>query len=220
MCWDINVTIKNIGTVTRRSFRVQVQFDPPQTNFPDVSEWYEGREGTPNRLTPDGRVWEITFEIELPPGASIHVGWDFEDDEFEASVGGYRFLALLDGEEQEQTVGALALRLRQGVMTVANRPEAAEAILLSELRGAGSAEKLSLDQLIEGDKMLESLNWQNLLEDGEIELAPGGKGPVINARELDLKGFEAVLARVTISDINRQVTLESFHQVPITRLNS
>lgn len=221
MCWDYNLTIENKGGARRRSVKVQVTFDPPQAAFPNVSKWYEGRTGTARKITPDGRVWEVEFEIDLPAGESTHVGWDFENDEgFEMSGGGYRFIAMLDSGPQEQSLGAFALRLRGGVVTIANRPEAEEAFVLTGFKAAGAAEALTLEQMIEGDAALEALTWKDLLGGKPMELEPGKSGPNIDTREYDLDGFATVLARVELEDRDGDVRLESFHQVEVERLTA
>lgn len=219
MCWDYNLTIDNKGGARRNSVKVQVSFDPPQASFPSVSKWYEGRTGTARKVTPDGRVWEVEFEIDLPAGESTHVGWDFENDEgFEMSGGGYRFMAMLGGQPREQSLGAFALRLRGGVVTLANRPEGGEAFVLHGFQVAGAREALSLEQLIEGDEALEGLTWHDLLGGKPLELPPGKSAPKVDSREYDLDGYGAVLARISLGDIDGELRLESFHQVDIDRL--
>lgn len=219
MCWDYNLTIENKGGARRRSVKVQVSFDPPQASFPNVSKWYEGRSGTARKVTPDGRVWEVEFEIDLPAGESTHVGWDFENDEgFEMSGGGYRFIAMLDSGPREQSLGAFALRLRDGVVTIANRPEAEEAFVLAAFRAAGAREALTLEQMIEGDAALEALAWKDLLGGKPLELGPGKSGPKIDSREYELEGFATILARIVLEDSAGEIRLESFHQVEVSRL--
>lgn len=219
MCWDYNLTIENKGGARRRSVKVQVSFDPPQTSFPTVSKWYNGRSGTPRNLSGDGRIWEIEFVIDLPAGRSTHVGWDFDDDSgFDMSGASYRFIAMLDSGPQEQVLGAFAIRLRGGVVTIANLPEAEEAFVLTGLRVAGAREALSLEQMIENDRTLEALTWKDLLGGKPLELAPGKIAPKIDARDHQLDGFATALARVTIEDTAGDVRLESFHQVEVGRL--
>jgi hypothetical protein len=227
MCWDVNVTVKYKGNkfaAKRTRVRIPVTFDPPQATFPEVKTWYKGVVGTPMKITPDGREWEIEFPVNLAPGDSVHVGLDFRDS-VHISVGDtYRLLARASGKGKEE-VGALALRLELAknaesaphVIATASRHHS---VVVHRFAVAASDVRLDLDQLIGDDEALGGLRWHEIGPTPPYNLAPDSPSFRFDPPQDALVGMKVVLARTEVSDATQEVTIETYIQGPATALRS
>ena len=166
MCWDANITLENKGNVTWTEIIVFVTFHSPRSEFPQVDEWYDGISGeaSPVHGNPS-RKWLVKFRVRVPPGESVHVGWDFEESiGFDPPEGGLpSYGSLVPRLEQEGTAYAV----------VAGTPDGEPVAIVERVAFAASPERLPLEVLIEDSKPLAALDWHRPDIQLPAKTAPG-----------------------------------------------
>jgi hypothetical protein len=197
-CWQFNETYTN-DSDTPRMIKVFVKFDSQMALFPGVAEWYEGH-GAMISPQNDGS-WELKFPQVVQPHGSIHVGFNFQDDnvKFKHAYGQWCPIRV-NGEGETTTFAAVqlstALVAEQGlVLQVGVDPTAPGPITVSRLDWTATDSALPLSSLIFGNPDFEAQPWRAVTAELPFTLTPGDPPKVFDAPDAELVGLDFGLVR-------------------------
>jgi len=180
-CKDFNETFKNNTNraMTRLVITVKVQ---GASSFPHASKFYNNQ--PPNRVDRTGGpdadgyyTYQLTYVFFPPvqPGASVHIGLTFDQDQTLKLVD-YYFTFFNDAERKRLAGFSMIPRIdpQQGlVVDVSNDAAAPGAVTVSQLQWAVHSEYVALANLDWTDPVLGLLTWHDFTPDLPLTLAPG-----------------------------------------------
>src|SRR3989442_6326048 len=111
-CMDFNKTVRNGSNQTFTTLIQEIEIPGDVPSFPGISEWYGGNapsviENLGRNVHTGGTRYRLTWRVNVPPGGSVHIGWEFINSEIKFEDQGARLFSKAGGHYD---VGALAVR--------------------------------------------------------------------------------------------------------------
>jgi hypothetical protein len=230
-CWDYNKTFRNNQGQSLTGLKIIVSLDQPSTTFPGVGKWYHGN--SPDSITNlgDGKLWELKWNDVIPPGGSIHVGWEFETSTgFKESFAGFTHIEQAAIQKQAGVRTATAApgtyefasvaldtytTADHGlVLEVSIDPAAPTGVTVTNLEWVAIKSAVPLDNLIFGDPLFESLSWAKV-PGTPFTLNPGSPPRIFDIPDDALVGMSYGLVRYVAADTKYGFGQEAVYQNPL-----
>lgn len=217
-CWDYNETFENTSENNALiGLTLIVVFNPPAAEFPEIAKWYQGNQPTIVNEG-DGR-FRLIFQVNVPPGGSVHLGWEFRSRNVPFEVLPGFGIRLERGAMVEFSTVTLATAIDPGlglVLKASIDPSAPEPATVTRLEWTASESALGLEDLAFGDPELEALPWASVTSDLPLVLSPGDPPRVFDAPDGALAGFGYGLSRMKIAPGAAEIGQETVLQSPLT----
>ncbi len=207
-CMDWNKTLtapKGGATTVTNCFTFQERL----SSFPKISEWYDNKPGTV-LASHDGYTWCVSWEVDLDSFEDIHVGFAFDNDKH-FDDGGRDWDLKTTRSKAPKSVRLSSLNLktrmdakRDWVLEVSVLKSGPAALTLTQLDWTASKTRIPLDNLIFGDRLMNSLPWRKGPLKLPVVLKPGAPPLIIDIPDKEVSGYSFGLVRyITTEDIHK-----------------
>jgi hypothetical protein len=221
-CMDYNKTVRNGTNQTLTTLELEIEIPGDVSAFPPVDEWYDNNQPTQKvnlgrNVFTGGTRFRLIFKVNVPPGKSVHVGWEFHNSGIKMVDQGTRLFSL---RQTPHEAGALAVqtttksgRLVLEAFVAKNAPRA---VRLDQFQWAANTAALKLADLLFGNQRFEALRWTDFPGKLPMELKPGDAPMRFEVPPEVLEKYRFGLVRYITDDPETHIRQEGVYQSPLT----